>query len=278
MGDLLGGLNIVEIILEGLGQINYVFDVILILALIPALIGAAKRSIIKTLFKIIVYGLVFLFAFLNIDRLTDYVGNNLLTLIGMEISYTYDSVTYTAPNLFDFFNQLFAYDTTVQPDFIDALSFNVVKNLTWIIIYPVLTFASYILSTILWVIVTLFLPRALKKKIKSLKIRALNLPIAAAFSITLGLMMIAPFVNLSQALNGVIVDPESPISFISASYSGLLAWFTPEKSFILKALDTIKIPQLFVFFDSFKLNETNYDFIEELNGIINRVGAVTPNT
>lgn len=280
MGGLLEGLNIVEIILEGLGQINYVFDVIIILALIPALIGAARRSIIKTAFKFLTYGLIFMFAIIYIDRITDYVGNNFLTLIGMQVSLTYDGNTVAATSLFELFNTLFEHDTSVSPEFIDGLTFTVVKNVTWIIIYPLLTTISYILTTILWIIVTLFMPRALRKKIKSLKLKALNLPLAAVFSLVLALLMISPYVNLSSALKDVVVEPESPISFISASYSGVLAWFTPEKSFILKSLDVIKIPQLFVFFDTFSVTQgtvvTEYNFIEELQGIINRVGAITP--
>lgn len=282
MGELLDSLNIIEIIFEGLGQIKYVFDVFFIIALIPALIGAAKRSIYKTLFKFVFYGAVFAIAIINIDTFADMFGNSALQSVGLSLKLEYNGATEEFTNLFDYFNHLYSYDTSLSPAYIEALTLATIRNLTWIILFPVLSLASYIASTIVWVIIMIFFPRALRKKIRSAKVRALNLPLAAVFSLVLGLLMIAPYVNLSNALKGVVIDPDSPIAFISPSFAGVFAWFTPEKSFILNLLDKINIPQLFVFFDTFTVDNggttETLKFAEELHTVINTIGSIVPAT
>jgi len=275
MPDLLSGLNIMEIILSGLASLNYVFDVILILAFIPAIIGAIKRSIFKTIFRIVIYGTVFLIAFLNIDFIANYVGENLLTLAGQQISYTFNGTDYTFDSLTQFFTALLEQGESNAAT-VEAVVFTLNKNIAWIIAFPLLSFSAYILSTVLWIIMLIFFPRGLRKRIKELKLPLLNVPLGIAMSLTLALLSVAPYVNLSAALINITVDPDSPIAFLSPSYGGILAWFTPAKSFILNFLSTFGITNLFVFYDTVNVGGNSLVFAEELERILNVVGAITP--
>lgn len=275
MDGLLGSLNIMEIILSGLASLRYVFDVIIIISLIPAIIGAAKRGIFKTLFRILIYGAVFLVAFLNIDLITTYVGDNFLKLIGQQISYTYNETVYNFDSFTAFFTALLEQGET-DASMLEAVVFTLNKNLAWIIVFPVLTTASYILTTVLWIIIMIFVPRGLRKRIKELKLPLLNVPLGVAMSLVLVLLSIAPYVNLSAALTNITIDPESPLGFLSPSYGAILAWFTPAKSFILNFLQTFGITDWFIFFDSMSVGAQPYVFAEELNRIINVVGQITP--
>ncbi|HKM02834.1 MAG TPA: hypothetical protein VJZ31_02790 [Bacilli bacterium] len=275
MPDILGGLNIMEIILSGLASLNYVFDIIIILSLIPAIIGAAKRGIFKTLFRFLIYGTIFLVAFLNIEMIANYVGENFLKLIGQQISYTYEETIYTYDSFSGFFTALLEQGESSGAT-VEAVVLGLNKNLAWIIVFPVLTAGSYILTTVLWVIMMVFFPRALRKRIKELKLPLLNVPLGVLMSLVLILFSIAPYVNLSTALRNIVIDPESPVGFLSPSYAGILAWFTPAKSFILTFLQSFGLTNMFVFFDTIKVGGVDVNFAEELNRIINVVGAITP--
>jgi len=275
MPDLLNGLNIMEIILSGLASLNYVFDVILILAFIPAIIGAVKRSIFKTIFRIVIYGTVFLIAFLNIDFIANYVGENLLTLVGQQISYTYNETVYTFDSLTQFFTALLEQGEANAAT-VEAVIFTLNKNIAWIIAFPLLSTFAYISSTVLWIIMLIFFPRGLRKRIKELKLPLLNIPLGIAMSLTLALLSVAPYVNLSAALINITVDPDSPIAFLTPSYGGILAWFTPAKSFILNFLSNLGVTNLFVFYDTVNVGGTSLVFAEELERILNVVGAITP--
>lgn len=275
MDGLLGSLNIMEIILGGLASLNYVFDIIIIISLIPAIVGAAKRGIFKTLFRILIYGIIFLVAFLNIDLITTYVGENFLKLIGQQISYTYNDTVYTFDSLTAFFTALLEQGESNAAT-VEAVVFNLNKNIAWIIIFPVLTTAAYILTTILWIIMMIFFPRGLRKKIKELKLPLLNVPLGVAMSLVLVLLSISPYVNLSAALTNITIEAESPLGFLSPSYGGILAWFTPAKSFILTFLQSLGITNMFTFFDTIQVSGQPIVFAEELNRIINIVGQITP--
>ncbi len=275
MGGLLGSLNIMEIILEGLASLSYVFDIIIIIALIPAIIGGAKRSLLKTIFRILVYGGVFLGVYLNIDTISAYVGDNFLVLIGRQISYTYDETVYTFTSLNEFFTAILELGES-DASVLEGVVFTLLKNVTWLIAVPVITFVSYIVTTVLWTIVLIFFPRGLRKKIKAFKLQIINVPLSIVMTLTISLLTISPYVNLSQGLSNIIIDPESPVAFLSANYGRILAWFTPEKSFILNFLQGFGITDMFVFFDTFSVGSNNYAFAGELERIINVVGEITP--
>lgn len=270
--------QIIEIILEGLSQISGVFDIMIILALIPAIIGGATRSIYKTLLRIVFYAIMLTVAFLTIDYAANFVGDQLLGMIGMQLTNTYDGVTTTYNSLREYLVDILGM-SSASSAMVEALTQTTLKNIAWIIVFPIASFSAYLLSTIIWSVGLLFFPKFLKIRIKKTKLRLVNIPLSIVVSLILSVIAIFPYANMSHALSNIVVDPESPIAFLSPHYGGVLAWFTPEKSYILKGLQFIKIPELLTFFDTFKLSggTTTYQFAQQLEIVLNEVGAITPN-
>jgi hypothetical protein len=277
MGDLFNPMQIVEIVLEGLSTIKGVFDIILILTLIPAILGGAFRSLYKTLFRFVVYAIIFLVAFLMIDQAANFVGDELLGMVGFQLTLTYNDVTTTYNSLREYFVAILSY-SSANGDMIEGITQTLLKNVAWILIFPIASLFGYLLTTIIWPIGMLFFPGPLRKKIKKTKFRLINIPLSIVMSLTLSLLAIAPYVNFSHALSNIVVEVESPIGFLSPYYGRILAWFTPSGSYILQFLQYIRIPELFVFFDEFRLpnSTTVYQFAPELETILNEVGAITP--
>ncbi len=277
MGDLFNPMQIVEIVLEGLSTIKGVFDIILILALIPSILGGAIRSIYKTLFRFVVYGILFLVAFLMIDQAANFVGDQLFGMIGVQLSLTYDGATMTYSSLREYFVAILSY-SSANGDMIEGITQTLLKNVAWILLVPVVSLLGWLLTTIIWPISMIFFPSHLRKKIKKTKLRLINIPLSIVMTLTLSLLAIAPYVNFSHALSNIVVEVDSPIGFLSPYYGKILAWFTPSGSYILQFLQYIRIPELFTFFDKFRLpnSTTVYQLAPELETLLNEVGAITP--
>lgn len=273
MGDLfsglLDGLDIFSIIFSVIGEIFFLLDIFVLIALGAAILRGIFKKFWKVAWRSIIFVVLFLVFLIMSNTVTSFVDANLLKNIKVTIGGTEE----TFATLGALFTRLIT-ESGQTATYASAMSASLMKNVTMIIVIPVILLVGNLLAMLTFPLFNLLIP----KKLKVIKLRVLKLILSIGMVLVVTMLFAMPFANIVPALTAIkptLNDTSLLAAVFSEELIGVLEIFTKEKSVTLKILDSINTLQYISFFNGFKDAGTSFKLSEQMVILVGNLNTIT---
>lgn len=267
-GSLLSGLDFIELIFGVLNQVTFLVDVFIG----AALIGAIVRGIFKNFWKVLWRGVIFLVIlgglYLFAGQVIPYVGTIPIPLKGVV-----DGTSVEWKNLREMFEGVILAAGNTQ-GYATAMTDVILKNLVIFLGVPVAAIVTPIVSGLTYPLISLLIP----KKMKKLKILTVKLAVSLAFTVIAIIAFAIPMATLvppMSAIKATIADDTLMKKFLNPELIGFLELFTKERSIIIKVVDLGSIAGSLNIFNTFVDGATTVKLSDALPALFNTINTIS---
>lgn len=276
IGAIINSLDIINMILDTISTFNFIGDIIFAVILVIAIIYGLKGTP-KVVGKIIFSVIAVIITFAMLNNAVRFIADEVLATNGQKLIYVESSSYKEYFSIREYLSDAFKTHGGVASELernhlIDLL----IKNVAFIVLLPINIILMNIVRIIISLLLKIFMPKTIKKRLKKFKIRPLAMVLSFVSALVLIFIYTVPFKNLSDAFYLLTPDPNSMAGFIRPQYSTILDFFTPKGSYILKGISNV-LPFLnqFNFLNHYKLT-SSLKFSSRINEVLQLVGEYIP--